>query len=68
MSNDVQLVQPDSLIRTELAIRGSGTTASPLWRPIQFWSLDGTLLAETNELGVLEIRNSDALLQALSGE
>jgi hypothetical protein len=36
------------VIRTELTVRGDGTDDSPVRRIVQFWSLDGELLAEVD--------------------
>ncbi len=34
------------VIRTELTLAGEGTKESPMRRIVQYWSLDGDLLAE----------------------
>ena len=42
----VALIQ---VIRTELSKRGEGTEEDPIRLIIQYWSLDGELLAEVDE-------------------
>jgi hypothetical protein len=36
------------VIRTDIELRGNGTTADPYRRVVQFWSFDGALLAEVD--------------------
>lgn len=36
------------VIRTELTLRGKGIEGDPIRRIIEFWSLDGRLLAEVD--------------------
>lgn len=36
------------VIRTDLDVRGKGTPESPIRRIVQFWTLDGELLAEVD--------------------
>ena len=45
MSWDVEVVQ---VVRTRLTSRGKGTQEDPVRRIEQYWTLDGTLLAEVD--------------------
>ena len=37
------------VIVTDLDLRGNGTTEDPIRRVIQYWSVDGKLLAENDQ-------------------
>lgn len=41
-------MQVMQVIRTELLLRGRGISKSPIRRIVQFWSMEGELLAEVD--------------------